>query len=110
MVTLLLFDGNFDWGAIAQGGIGSLVVMAVFVIIIRPIIEQFIESYKSLISSVSLINNTISEGNKEVLKAIDGSEDKLIERFVSTIENNVISKEGIKQIQEALARIEKRLD
>lgn len=110
MQLIFLTNTVIDWAAIGQGSLASLVITAVFVVIVKPLINHITSSNTTLSTAVTELNKTISNGDLGIAKGMKETEEKIIERIISKIEAAAISKESIEQLKAALQRIESKID
>lgn len=105
MKTILLFTNTtLDFNALGQGSLAAMVITAVFVIIVKPLVNQIISSNAELGKSVSALKETIAAGDKDVSTKIQEAEQRIVDKFVSMIENNSVSKEAINEIKQMLSK------
>lgn len=111
MKLILLFTNTaIDFNALGQGSLAAMVMTAVFVIIVKPLVNQAIKSNDELSKSIGGLKETIATGDKDVSSSIKESEQHIIEKFASMIEANVVSRESLNEMKQLLAKIESKLD
>lgn len=84
-----LGDG-MKWGEIAKSGISTLVLVAVMIFIVKPLIQQMVESNNTLAKAVGGLKGVIASGNTNVLTKILESE-RNITQSISELKEDITS-------------------
>lgn len=107
MKTILLFTNTaLDFNALGQGSLAAMVITAVFVIIVKPLVNQLIKSNEELAKAVHSLKDTISTGDKDVSARIQEAEQRIVDKFIALVESNIVSKEAIQDIRNQLSKKE----
>ena len=106
----MLLLNAIDWNTLGQGSLTTLVVTAVFVIIVKPLVNQLVESNRLQTQAWVALTGKIAEGDTkiketvaEVKTDIQASETRIIERFAATTEDVILMRENIREIKDSLS-------
>lgn len=81
---------GINWEEIAKGGIGTLVLVAVMLFIVKPLIKQMVDSNNTLAEAVSGLREVISTGNANIANKILESERNIIDNL-SSLKDDITS-------------------
>lgn len=106
----LFLNTQVNWGELFEYGLAATVVAAVFVIILKPLVDRTLDTNSKLSTSVGELKETIASGDRDIKADIKESEQRIVDKFTEMIEPSISNREQIKQIREVLYRLERRLE
>lgn len=90
----LLFTDSIDWAKMTENGIGTVVMLAVFLLVVSPLVKNAVSSGEKLAKAIEGLSTVINDRNKELLKQILDSEKSLkedIEQRFCYLETKVLT-------------------
>lgn len=102
----LFLNTQVNWGELFEYGLAATVVAAVFVIILKPLVDRTLDTNSKLSTSVGELKETIADIKADIKE----SEQRIVDKFTEMIEPSISNREQIKQIREVLYRLERRLE
>lgn len=109
MKHILLTTPAIDWGNLGEAGLITLVITAVFVIIVKPLVQQLVDNNANLTIAITSLNKTISQGDAKIVASVKSVEHsiELIVKDKNISESRVMEK--LANIQSQLERLESQL-
>ncbi len=108
MKFLFLTNTAVDWGQLTEYGLAAMVVTAVFVIIVKPIINQILKNNSESTEAYKKLADTIATGDSLNRESTKDVEARVLKSLNELTEPLTVIKEKIKAIKEQLNRIEKQ--
>lgn len=110
MQLLFLANTQVDWGQLIEGGLVSLVVTAVFVIIVKPLVNQMLKSNAESSKALVKLTETITNGDNSIITNTKEVEACLVQKLNELVEPIAVMKENLREQKEQLNRIEEKID
>lgn len=103
---LFLTNTHIDWGQLTESGLTSLVVTAVFVIIVKPMVTQMLKTNAESTKAYMKLVETISNGDSSIRANTKETEARVLESFKALIEPITTMKGDLKDIKDRLIQLE----
>lgn len=102
MQFLFLTNTQVDWAQLIEGGLVSVVVTAVFVIIVKPMVSQMLKNNAESSKALVKLAETIASGNNSIITGTKEVEARLVQEINELKEPLIVMKEQLSRIEEKI--------